>query len=461
MGQCIAKSSKSTKKTTGVIAPPRAIQIKKANFRLHYKIEEKIGEDYSGTVFRVTDKVTKESRALKSIPLDPSQADSILHEVSILQLIDHPNIIKIVDVYLELRSVNIITELCTGGELFEKITQFGSFTETILCKYAKQILSGLIYLHNQGVVHKQLNPENILLSDTSEDSELKIIDFGRNKKEKQLIYFKAPEAFSGDYSKASDIWSLGVIFYLMASGKIPFEEVEDPQQYYINIKANPVEFKGRSWEKLSLEFKELVKSMLDVNPDKRPSARGVYEHEWIAKHLDDGGQRRLSKRSLAHLSKYTKKSKFKRALLGFMMNKTVVQDKIKRFQAIFKSMDKNGDGILSIDEIFDGIRKANIIIENPLKLIKTLDTDKSGEISYSEFLTSMIDWEKELSIEKITKAFNEFDLDKDGFISSDEFMAVLGTDYCEREFANFMKEADLNGDGKIDLQELCIFLRKG
>ena len=460
MGKCTSKNFGSEKKGTGIITSSRVIEVKKANFRLHYTIEEKIGTDSSSTIFRVTDKVTGEVRALKSTSLESSTADSILNEVKILQQIDHPNIIKIIDVYLELHCVNIITELCTGGELFDKISHHGSFTEAKLCTYAKQMVSGLIYLHNQGIVHKQLNPENILLADKSENSELKIIDFGRKKKHKQIIYFKAPEAFSGDYSKASDIWSLGVILYLMASGKPPFEEVENPEQYYMNIKTNPLQFNGRSWERLSVEFKELIRSMLNVNPDQRPSAREIYEHEWVVKQSTDVHQKRLSKRGLAHLSKYTKKSKFKRALLGFMMNKTVVQDKIKDFQAIFKGIDKNGDGILSIDELFDGLRQANFIVDNPLKLIKALDTDKSGQISYSEFLTSMVDWEKELSIEKLSKAFNELDLNKDGFISSEEFMAVLGTDYCQKEFANFMKEADLNGDGNIDFEEFKAFLRK-
>lgn len=460
MGNCANKSRfQKEKKQTGVITASKKIEIKRTNLRLHYQIEEKIGEDYSGTIFRVTDKLTNEVRALKSIPIEGDELDSVMHEVNILQQIDHPNILKIIDVYLEAHSLNIISEHCTGGELFEKIIKHGHFTEKILCEYSKQIISAILYLHNIGILHKQLNPESILFTDDNENSELKIVNLGRNKKEKQQIHFKAPETFSGDYTKASDIWSLGIIFHLMASGKLPFSEAQDAQEYFMIIKTTPVEFNERIWGRLSTEFKDLLKAMLDINPDKRPTARQIFDHEWFKKQSNSVNGRRLSKRSLFHLNNYTKHSKFKRALLGFMMTKITIQENIKKFQVIFKTIDKNGDGVLSVDEILEGLKQARINIPNPLEMIRALDNDKSGEISYSEFLTALVDWEKELSSEKLTKAFNEIDVNKDGALSSRELMAVLGTDYSEEQFANFIKEADINGDGKIDFSEFCLFLK--
>lgn len=460
MGNCASKVRiNKPKKETGVISAQKKIEIKRTNLRLQYQIEDKIREDYSGTIFRVIDKLTNEVRALKSIPTEEDDIDSVMHEVSILQQIDHPNILKIIDVYLEAHSLNIITEYCTGGELLEKISKHGQFTEKILCEYSKQIISAILYLHSLGIIHKQLNPECILVSDDSENSELKLVNFGRNKKEKQEIHFKAPETFSGNYTKASDIWSVGIIVYLMACGKLPFSEAQDPQEYFMIIKTTPIEFTGRVWGRLSTEFKDLLKAMLDINPDKRPTARQIFDNEWFKTQSNSTNGRRLSKRSLFHLNNYTKQSKFKRALLGLMMNKITIQENIKKYQKIFKSIDKNGDGVLSVDEILEGLKQANLNISNPLKLIRALDNDKSGEISYSEFLTALVDWEKELSLEKLRKAFNEIDTNKDGSLSSQELMAVLGTDYKEDEFANFIKEADINGDGKIDFEEFCVYLK--
>ena len=162
--------------------------------------------------------------------------EQMLSEVSILKTLDHPHILKVYEVFVESTSVSIVSELCTGGELFEKITKLKRFNEQLGSTYLQQILSAVAYCHDRCIVHRDLKPENLLLENSSPKALLKVIDFGTSSKVdpgSQLHkvlgtpYYIAPEVLSGEYNEKCDIWSLGVVLYILLSGSPPFTGSSD------------------------------------------------------------------------------------------------------------------------------------------------------------------------------------------------------------------------------------------
>ena len=461
MGACSAKIKlrKSLKRDSSVVLSSRKIDIKKANFRINYKIEEKLSDEFDEAFFLVTDKTTAAKRMLRSIPIDEKNLDGKTSKFKELHGLDHPNIVNIVDIFLEAHFLNVITEYCSGGKLLDKIEMRNNLTEKVIIDWLKQISSALIYLHSLEIIHKHLTPAEILFVDSSDDSSIKITGIGKTGHEQYINLYRAPETFRGNYYKASDIWSLGIILYILASGNPPYQDNQNEDEYLIQITTNPPPFKERVWDRISPGTKSLIQSMLTKDHTQRPTARQIFDSQLnISNETDD--KTRMSNRTMVRLCKFSKQSKFKKALLSFIMHKTSVGNRIIHFVKVFQSMDVNGDGMLSTEEILEGLEKTGIPIQDPIEIIKSMDSDKSGSISYSEFLAALVDWERELSIEKLTKAFNELDINGDGFISADELGEMIGSDVKEFELKKFMKEADSNGDGFIDFKEFCDYLTK-
>ena len=160
---------------------------------------------------------------------------SFQEEIAILSKLDHPNILKLYEVYEDPKRYYIVTELCKGGELFDEITKKVVFTEVEAADLLKQILLAVAYFHDMGIVHRDIKPENVLI-DREQDNCLKIIDFGTSviKSDEETLqstqgtsYYIAPEVLKKSYNEKCDIWSVGVIMYIMLSGKPPFDGKDD------------------------------------------------------------------------------------------------------------------------------------------------------------------------------------------------------------------------------------------
>ena len=200
----------------------------------------KLGKGSYGSVYLATHRITGDERAVKVMNVDRITSYYLrkLHiEMAILKTIDHPNIIKIQDVFFGKRSVYIVTDLCRGGELFELLNsgknQGFVFREDRASRLMRDMLSGVNYLHENGIVHRDLKLENFLFEDHNSNSPLILIDFGLSRhfnKHERLTqkvgscYYTAPEVLNGNYDHRCDIWSLGVLCYMLLSGKIRHED---------------------------------------------------------------------------------------------------------------------------------------------------------------------------------------------------------------------------------------------
>ena len=212
-------------------------------------------------------------------------------EFQLLKNIDHPHIIRVFEVYNDQKNFYLITEFCEGGDIFSMIQKADNFNEKIASRIMKQIVNAVLYCHLNGIVHRDIKSDNILFLHSKIDSPVKLIDFGisvKFEKETKLrektgtVLYIAPEVIKGSYDEKCDIWSLGVLMYMMLSGLPPFYG-SNRKEVMTKITQGKFSFKSKIWTLISREAKDLIENMLTLNPEQRPSCRDILAHPWFLK----------------------------------------------------------------------------------------------------------------------------------------------------------------------------------
>jgi len=253
-----------------------------------------LGRGSFGTVYLVKQKELSRYFAMKVIKKtskNKEEEENLMNEIDILRKLDHPNILKITDFYPLKTEYNIITEYCQEGELFDEIKAHAPFNEVLTAWYMRQILSALSYCHSMNVIHRDLKPENILIVKRVKSGfhPIKIIDFGtakvfqKEKSEHLLIgsaYYIAPEVLSRNYSELCDLWSCGVIMYILLTGRPPFNGINE-DEIMKKIKEGNYDLSKYPWGVISDDAKDLVKGLLQIDPKKRYSAQVALNHKWF------------------------------------------------------------------------------------------------------------------------------------------------------------------------------------
>ena len=291
MGCCMSLTkpkNKSLRRMT--LSKQSFIKINYGKLTDSYKIVKKIGDGTFGQVLKVIHKDSNNIRAVKRIQITNSlNIAKLMEEVDLLIKIDHPNIIRIFEVIQEPRTVNIVMEICTGGELFDRIQSNKKFSETQAATYMHDIVSAVKYCHMNNIVHRDLKPENILFETMKSDARLKLIDFGASKffKENEKIkgfagsiYYVAPEVISNNYDSKCDVWSLGVILFIMLCGYPPFKGSDDTKTLKLIQDSEP-HTESDSWKKVSTPCKDLILKMLQKDPSRRPDIDTVLKDDWF------------------------------------------------------------------------------------------------------------------------------------------------------------------------------------
>ena len=216
-------------------------------------------------------------------------------EINLLREMDHPNIVKLLEAYQDKKRYFIITEMCTGGELFDQIIKRPYYSERDAATVMKQVFQAIAYCHANKIVHRDLKPENLLLESEGESSQIKVIDFGTsqkfdpNQKMKKTYgtpYYIAPEVLKGSYTEKCDMWSCGVIMYILLSGRPPFDGENDTEILEQVSKSMP-DYNGPLWSKVSQTGKDLVKKLLQKSSDKRISAKDAMGHPWLKQNTEN------------------------------------------------------------------------------------------------------------------------------------------------------------------------------
>ena len=450
------------------------VRIKTGNVREHYTIGDKIEDDKFASIFRCKNKETGlrfVAKFYNTSKIEEKVLKSFMKEAKMLQEADHPNIIKVVDIYRDEATAVIITEHCKGGGLLDRIQEENRLTENLVAQYIKQIASALSYLHSRKVVHRDLRPDVCEFVAKDEDSCLKIVDFGSCKHfEKNLRilervgspFYMAPEVIIGNYDSKCDVWSLGVIMYFLLSGTPPFTGKSENEIMH-SVLSTDLTFESKVWRKISNEAKDLLLKILVKNPQDRISAKQVLRDPWIvASSEGKTPDTKLVSTTLENISKFATESKLQKATLAFIVSQLMGSDEVGVLQEVFKKVDKNGDGLLSRREIRKALEgHTKFSDEEIAALIEKVDLDRNDKVNYSEFLAATINWEKEMSRERLEKAFKALDADHSGKISREELMAAFGGSHMSSShFEEMINEADTNGDGEIDLEEFCNYMCK-
>jgi calcium-dependent protein kinase len=295
-----------------------------------------------------------------------------------------------------------------------------------------------------------------------------VIDFGTSDKLKKDQKFEeqigtplyiAPEVLSGSYNEKCDLWSCGVIMYIMLCGVPPFQG-ENDDEIYQKIKKNDVKFEEEIWDRISDKAKDLIKRFLTKNIKKRISAKEALEHPWIK---DMKKINKISKEDLNevvnNLRKYSATKKLQQSTLAYIVHNLTKKEDTDVLRSIFIEFDENGDGRLSKDELIQGL---NLVLspeeseKEVNRIMNIIDVDGNGFIEYEEFLRATLDKKKILTDENLRTAFRLYDIKNRNRINAKELGIVLGggnTDVDENVWKELIDEADLNKDGEIDFED--------
>ena len=498
MGNCLNINNKAKDKLSSISKKNQIIDdesmIKVDNQIIVNKIEgtpleyysqvKKLGEGSYGVVWKVEHIQTGLHRAMKKILKNPKSRkdneDDILNEIEILKKMDHPNIVKIFEFFNSHEGYYLITEYCSGGELFQEIVDKAPFIENIAGNIMYQIFSAVNYCHNINIIHRDLKPENILIEKSEgKGYMIKIIDFGtakiyeKNKSEKKVIgssYYIAPEVLVENYNEKCDLWSCGVILYILLSGKPPFGGKSD-EIILEKIKIGKYNMEIKEFENISNEAKDLIQKLLEKNPKKRLSASIALKHAWF-KSLDIKSTIVESnivkiKESLTNIKNYNPRFKLQQVVIAYLVHNIPQLQIMREAYRVFLTYDENLDGKITKEEmlkVFDKILKIKNAKAEVEEVFKKLDNDNNGYIEYEEFVRASINKEIFVADEILQFAFNFFDKDNSGQITYEELKAIFCVgkerEVSEKVLKKILDEIDTDGNNEISYIEFKEMMQK-
>jgi len=435
-----------------------------------------IGAAYDGTLIYYSEVKlayhlpTENDRLMKMIGKDDNRYATKLQVERILQTRPaHPNVAKNLEIYEDDRRFYVVSEYPSGGDLVDHILEFEIFNEYEVNVITRQILSAIGYLHENHIVIRDLKPESLFFASHKTDT-LKLLDFGSatilrpgDSLEEKIgtPYYIAPEVLRQAYNEKCDLWSVGVIMYLLLSGELPFDGASDDEIFTV-VKEGRFSFDSDVWESISDSAKELLTSLLAYDPNNRPSALDALSHPWFEMYREAEDREFNPTQNLqlvaGKMRRFKNKQKLKQAAMAFLVNQNMSRQEMDDLTELFRKFDKSGDGKLSVDELVEGYKQmfGELLAEQEVNFfMENLDTDGSQKIEFDEFIAATISRQNSLADEKLKSAFDLFDTDNSGFISVNNLKQVIGdiSQDTEDSWREIIREVDQNEDGVISFVE--------
>ncbi|KAJ4701144.1 putative Calcium-dependent protein kinase [Melia azedarach] len=461
--------------STGTKPANTVLPYQTPRLRDHYLLGKKLGQGQFGTTYLCIHKATNDQFACKSIPkrklLCREDYDDVWREIQIMHhLSEHLNVVQIKGTYEDSVFVHLVMELCAGGELFDRIVAKGHYSEREATKLIKTIVGVVEACHSLGVMHRDLKPENFLFDTQGDDAKLKATDFGLSVfyKPGQYLsdvvgspYYVAPEVLLKHYGPEIDVWSAGVILYILLSGVPPFW-AETESGIFKQILQGKIDFQSDPWPTISDSAKDLIRKMLERDPRQRISAHEVLCHPWI---VDDtvAPDKPLDSAVLSRLKHFSAMNKLKKMALRVIAER-LSEEEIGGLKELFKMIDTDNSGTITFDELKAGLKRVGSqLMESEIKaLMDAADIDNNGTIEYGEFIAATLHLNKMEREENLVAAFSFFDKDGSGYITIDELQqACKEFGLGEVHLDEIVKEIDQDNDGRIDYAEFVAMMRTG
>ncbi|KAH9672988.1 calcium-dependent protein kinase 13 [Citrus sinensis] len=534
--------------------------VPKENIEDRYLVDRELGRGEFGVTYLCIDRDTRELLACKSISKRKLRTavdiDDVRREVAIMKhLPKNSSIVSLKEACEDDNAVHLVMELCEGGELFDRIVARGHYTERAAAAVTRTIVEVVQLCHKHGVIHRDLKPENFLFANKKENSPLKAIDFGLSiffkpgaragiwkcgkvsigssvshtlvslfttslrivgERFSEIVgspYYMAPEVLKRNYGPEIDIWSAGVILYILLCGVPPFW-AESEQGVAQAILRGLIDFKRDPWPNVSESAKSLVRQMLEPDPKLRLTAKQVLgsfhlfydvfeclmfsvlpsmfffffvpdgghfenhipacsttvsldlhlyevtcaiviwfdiEHPWL-QNAKKAPNVPLGDVVRSRLKQFSMMNRFKRKALRVIAEFLSVEE-VEDIKEMFKKIDSDNDGVVSTDELKAGLRNfGSQLAESEVQmLIEAVDTNGKGTLDYGEFLAVLLHLRRMANDEHLHKAFSYFDKDGNGYIEPNELRDALMEDGAD----------DCTDDGLISYDEFVAMMKTG
>ncbi|KAF4650580.1 hypothetical protein FOZ61_000189 [Perkinsus olseni] len=434
-----------------------------------YQFDENrvIGSGYNGPVRLATNRRLNKAFAVKSFKkkrISSKKMALLKSEVDIYLRLDHPNIARLHEVFEDDKFVHIVMEYCKGKELYHRLVSKENqhFSESVAAETTYQMLLPLKYLHAHSVVHRDIKLENFLYDTKDEDATLKLIDFGFSKiidpsrrmhQSCGSVAYVAPEVLEGSYTNKCDLWSLGVIVYMLLSGAPPFHGSE--RDMLVSIEEGVYDMPEKRWGNISPQAKDFVHRLLLRDPEKRMSASEALQHPWIVDRSSTVcGSYKIGNEVLQSMRRYAACSHFRRAAMC-MMAYSLTSDEIRDLKFQFWALDTERKGVIKLCDMVT-VMKENLDISNREieHIFNVLDQSRDGEIEYSEFVAAMLLNRVKFHEDLVRDTFRAFDVKGTGKLTIENVLEILGEDIEDAD--KLFQEGEVDDNGEIDYEK---FLR--
>jgi len=421
-----------------------------------YEVGKQLGKGSFGTVHMVTHKTQRDSQNEKRVRVckiiskakareAKTPETKVREEFAVLKQLDHPHVLRIFEDFEDDENFYLIMEPCRGGDLatyMKTLEPMDAATyEYWVAKVMQHTLSAVAYCHSKAVIHKDLKPENVMLSTPREtsirDMHVVVVDFGlaemfSHPTDRSGIIsgtppFMAPEVWQGNFSKSCDIWSIGCMLFFLLSGRLPFI-ASCVKDFPKAVMAEP------DWSlmgKATQEAQSICRQMLNKMEHRRPTALTALKDRWfVNQHLVTGGDfNMLDKGHIDSLLAVGERSEFEKFVTRFVATQIDASQQ-RSANETFRTLDTDGDGLLSREELRLGLCSFGASPEHVEDVVKELDVGGTGKVSYSEFLAGVIDLRAKKPEEQdklLGIAWDQFLPDAQGRVKASSIQDALAT----------------------------------
>lgn len=354
--------------------------------------------------------------ALKQIIVDRVSTmflEELQNEIDILRHLDHPNIVKAYETYSHKRQIFLVLECCDGGDLYTR----SPYSELESAKIITSLTSAIKYMHDQNIVHRDLKYENIMFENSSKGAEIKVIDFGLskkflNKKGKMYercgtFYTMAPQVLQGVYSSQADLWSVGVIAFMLLSNTKPFWNRNRRRLIDMILRAD-FEYTAPTWRCVSDNSKDFIEHLLVVDPVKRYNAAQALKHPWLVERSqcsDKKPPEDILKSVENSVANFRQTNALKKITLNIIARQSKTSEDIMHLRKTFDSIDVDNYGVITLADFKAALQ--DIMDEQEIEeSFSSIDVNQQGLIEYTEFLAATIEARGRIAEDRIAEAFD-------------------------------------------------------